>query len=121
MKKGSIMDLPYIALVIFVTAIVIVSGWLIFSKVNDNLQLKDDFSTTGKTIMQESTDRYVGLMDGVFLTLLIGVYLGSLILASQIDASPLFFIVSLVIFGVLVLLTAVFGNAFYTFADNAEI
>lgn len=120
-KKGSIMDLPYIALVIFMTAIVFVAGWMIFSKVNDSLQAKDDFSTVGKSIMQESSDRYVGLMDGVFLTLLIGFYLGSLILASQIDASPLFFIVSLVIFGVLILLTAVFGNAFYTFADNAEI
>ena len=119
-KKGSYGDLFYILMVVVVCAFFFVIGWVMFSKVNDEFQVKG-LSTEGKEIMQTSTDRYVETFDGLFLTIFVTLYIAAVILAWNIDASPVFFFLSLVVFGVLVLLAAVFGNSFYIFSINENI
>lgn len=119
-KKGSFGDLFYVLMVVVVCAFFFVIGWMMFSKVNEEFQVQG-FSTEGKEIMQESTDRYVETFDGLFLTIFVTLYIAAVILAWNIDASPVFFFLSLVVFGVLVLLAAVFGNAFYTFSQDVNI
>lgn len=120
-KKGSIGDLFFILLVITVTGIVFITGWMAMSKVNDKFQAGDQLSQSGKDIMQDSSDNYVASLDGVFLTLFIAMYLGSILLAFNIDAHPAFFFLSIIIFAVLVLITAVMANAFWEFTNNAEV
>ena len=60
-------------------------------------------------------------MDGVFLVIIVVVYLAAIILAFQIDTHPVFFILSIIVFGVLVFITAVMANVFWEFASNAAI
>jgi flagellar basal body-associated protein FliL len=120
-KKGSIVDIFYIVLVMFIISIVFVIGWVIFSRVNTEFQSHSDLSTEGKAIMQSSTDKYVRTFDNLFLTVGIALYIGAMILAWNVDISPVFFFLSIVIFAVLVILAGVYGNAFYTFSENAQI
>jgi len=120
-KKGSVGDLFYILMVAVVCAFMFVTGWMMMSKVNAEFQAQDSIATTGKTMMQDSSNRFVATFDNLFLTILIVLYLGAVILAWNIDTNPIFFFISLIVFGVLVLLAAVFGNAFYTFSQNANI
>ena len=120
-KKGSFGDIFYIAVVMFLFAIVITVGWVIHDKINDKWQTKTELGTASLEIMQQSNDDYISLFDGVFLTMFVGLYIGSLILAYNIDVSPLFFFLSLFIMGVIVVITAVLGNSYYAFSQNAGL
>ena len=120
-KKGSIGDVFFISVFIFLLAIVFVVGWVIHSKVNDEFQNNPSIVDQGKTMMQNSTDDYISLFDGIFLTIIVGLWIGTIILAFQIDIHPVFFVLTIIVFAILVILTALFGNAFYTFANNANI
>jgi hypothetical protein len=120
-KKGSFGDLFYIMVVLLVCAFVFVIGWVIHSKVNDSFQANDDIAQRGKDMMQDGKDRYVKTFDNLFLTIGIAMYLGALILAWQVDTSPVFYFLSIVVFAVLVILAAAYGNAYYTFSQNAQI
>ena len=120
-KKGSFGDMFYILMVLVVCAFVFVIGWVLHSKVNTAFQASSDIAATGKTMMQSGVDRYVKTFDNLFLTIGVAMYLGALILAWQVDTSPVFFFLSIIVFAVLVILAAVYGNAFYTFSQNANI
>jgi hypothetical protein len=120
-KKGSFADLLYLALVVLVLGIMFTVGWAIFSKVNDKFQDNSQISTLGKEMMQSSTDRYVELFDNLFLTVFISMYIASLILAWNVDISPVFFFLSIFIFVLLVIVTASFGNAFWDYSQQTTI
>lgn len=120
MKKGSIQDVFFMAVFAVLCSIVFVTGWMMMSKVNTELQASD-LSTQGKAIIQDSNDNYVNWLDNLFLVVFVMLWVVALILASQIDVHPVFFIFTIVIYAVLVLISAVLGNAFYDFANNAEI
>ena len=68
--------------------------------------------------MQNAKDRYVASYDSLFLTVLVGMYIGALLLAWNIDTNPAFFFLSLLMMAVIVIVTAVLGNAWYTYANN---
>lgn len=121
MKKGSLFDMLWIVIFMFIVAISLIVGTLFYFKVNDAMQSAPGISDSGKTIMTRTHDRFVGWFDYLFLTVFVGVYLLSLVLASQIDVHPVFFPLSLVFFIVFVVLAAVIGNAFYDVASNETI
>jgi len=120
-KKGSFVDLFYILMVLVVFAIVFNVGWLMFSKVNENFQANDNIATRGKDMMQDGSDRFVKTFDNLFLVVGISMYLGALILAWNVDTSPVFFFLSIIVFAVLVILAGAYGNAYYTFSQNNVI
>ena len=109
-KKGSYADLFYIVFIAVLFAITAVVCWVAFSKINDNLQANDNIAPTSKTILTKSVNNYVTLLDGVFLVIIVVLYLAAIILAFQIDTHPVFFILSIIVFGVLVFITAVMAN-----------
>jgi len=120
-KKGSYGDLFYIVFIATLFAITAVVCWVAFSKINDNLQANDNIAATSKAILTKSVNNYVTLLDGIFLVVIVVLYLAAIILAFQIDTHPVFFILSIVVFGVLVFITAVMANVFWEFASNAAI
>ena len=120
-KKGSIFDMFFIALFVLFMAICFVIAFMIMSKVNTQIQAGSGFSDAGKEIVSTSTTRMVSSLDWVFFTAFIGLYLTSLVLAFQIDSNPIFFPISLILFIVLVLVSAVLGNVFYDFASSSDI
>ena len=120
-KKGSFADLLYMAVFIFLCGIVFTVGFLIHDKINDEWQTKDQLGTRSKAIMQDSNDTFVASFDNVFLVIFIGLYLGALILAYNVDINPVFFFLSLFIMGVIVLITGVLGNAWYQFTQNSTL
>jgi hypothetical protein len=120
-KTGSFFDILYIGVFVFVVAIMVTVGWMIQSRINTEWQAKTELGTTSQEIMQSTTTRYVALWDGVFLTIFVGLYLGSLILAYNVDINPIFFFLSLLIMGVIVVVMAILGNSWYAFANNSEM
>jgi len=120
--KGSFFDMLYIAVFVFVCAIVFTVGWIVYSRINTQWQTKGtELGTDSLQIMQTATNRYVNLYDGLFLVIFVGLYVGSLILAYNVDINPIFFFLSLFIMGIIVVITAVLGNAWYKYANMTEL
>jgi hypothetical protein len=112
----------YIAVFVFVCAIVFTVGWIVYSRINTQWQTKGtELGTDSLQIMQTATNRYVNLYDGLFLVIFVGLYVGSLILAYNVDINPIFFFLSLFIMGIIVVITAVLGNAWYKYANMTEL
>lgn len=120
-KKGSLFDMMYIGIFVFVCAIMFTVGWMIYSKINVQWQAKAELGTASQQIMQDNADRYVKIYDGVFLVILVGMYLASLILAYNVDINPVFYFLSLFVMAVIVIVMAVLGNAWYAYANNPEL
>lgn len=120
-KKASIGDVFYIAVVLLVIAISFVLGWLVFGKINDEIQLQPDFSDRGKNIMSNSAEQFPGMFDGVFLTLLVGLWIATMILAWQIDSHPVFYVLTIIAAIMLVIITSALGNTYYNIMQDPNI
>lgn len=107
-----------IVIIMFVIGISTIVGYVMLKSVNTQISGQADFSDTGKTIINNATNKYVGLFDNTFLVIMIGLALGSILLASQIDVSPVFFPVSIVLYIVLIIFSASVGNAYYNMAST---
>jgi len=117
-KTGSFADMLYLMVFLFLCGIVLSVGWLIYSRINTEWQTHTELGTESLQIMQNTTDKYVETYDGIFLVLMIGLYLGALILAYNVDINPIYFFLSLFMVAVIGIVAAVLGNAWYMYANN---
>lgn len=117
-KKGSVEGLFTILIIIFICAI----SWGVGS------YIWDEFSTTD--LVQDNTYANASFQGGVRdsleltdnLILFLFGFLGIIVLAlaSTIRASPAFFAITFIVFGVAVLVAVIFSNAYETF-DNSTV
>jgi hypothetical protein len=120
-KKGSFFDILYLVVFTFVLGLVITIGWVVYSSINAEWQTHAELGTTSKDIMQAGNDKFISVFDGVFLVMLVGLYLGALILAYMVDINPVFFFLSLFMMAVIVIISAAMGNAWYYYANNPTL
>jgi hypothetical protein len=127
-KRASLLDVFYIAMVLFMLSIFTIIGYTIYSKANDSLQqleikkldatghLVDD--TVAKGIWSSAKSRYVPIFEGVFVMILVLMWIVTMILASQIDSSPVYFFGAIFVFVALIMVGAVLGNTYYQVATS---
>ena len=120
-KKGSFDDMFILIIFAFVLGTSILVGALLLNKVNDMYQTQDFIPTAAKESIQDSTDNYSPLFDGFFITIFFSMAIASIILASQVDVSPIFFPLSIIIYVVLIVISAIFGNLYYDLAATQGI
>jgi len=110
-KRGSLLDMFWLLVVTFAFAIIVVVGWMVMGNVNAEFQSELN-NAQAKTMMQDSSDRYVDLFDGIFLFVFFGTFLATLIGSLFLDTHPAFFIVSLLLLVILCVVAAVLANAY---------
>jgi len=113
-KKGSIIDIPLIIIVVFAFIVVSLTGMLVFTSMNDALQNSTSIANQSKIIMNDNYTRYPNIFDGIITFFFIGLSLASIIGAFLIKTHPAFAILSFIILLVFVLVAAVFSNAYET-------
>ena len=119
-KKGSIGDVFWIAIFLFITAIMFLIGWYMYASVNTQFQAMDAISTQGKTIMADTNSNLTRWGDILFVSLLVGLWLGTIILAFQIESHPIFFPITILVFAVLVIFVAILANTYNDVASTSE-
>ena len=120
-KKASLDDLPIILIIIFFLAVTTLTAKLMLSKVNEQYQESDQVGTTAKDIIGKADNDYASIFDGTFLVIFFVLALGSILMASQVDVSPIFFPASIIVYVILIIVSAVFGNAYYNIASASEM
>lgn len=112
-KKASLLDNFFLVIILLVSATTIILVFTMFSKINDKIQESPDISIQGKEIMQNGNNKFVGLFDGLFLVVFVTMAIAAIIFASQINTSPLFFPLAIIMYILLIIVSAIVGNVFY--------
>lgn len=119
-KKAGISDAIFYIIVIFMVAIVSVVSWKLMKVLDDEMQRSSQISSGGKSIMTDIRGRFISVVDGSFLIILVGVLIAVCIGAFLIPIHPAMFWISLPILTFLIFLGAIYGNVFESIRDTTD-
>jgi len=119
-KKGTILDFVFIALMLFIFGVVSVVMYPVLIEVNDGMA---EGGITGEPleIIQDVEDKYVNITDGIFLFILIGLSIATLIGALMINTHPAFYFIMVGLLVFFAILNGIFGNAFAEIANSPTV
>ena len=112
-KKGGIPDGIFYIVAIFAVALISITGYMIFTEINNHFQESDLIVDSGKTMMNDLHGKYVGIIDGAFLMIFVGVLIGIVVGVWFIKTHPALFWIMIPIFAFIIFLSAIYGNVFY--------
>lgn len=113
-KKGDWTSVIFIIVVLFALAITIPVGKLIIDEVTTgfiDLNATTPIASEATDILIENNNRYAAVWDGLFLTILILVFFGTVVSSFFIRSHPLFYIVGMIVQTIFVFLSMIFGEA----------
>ena len=121
-KKGSILDIIYIAVIIFGLAIAGVFVKLITDKMNDTIppQLNNTNEAAAGVTSQVFTG-FSGMIDWITFAIFIGMMIALVITSFMFDSHPVFFFIFLFLSIFIFLLSAIFSNVYQTMEANPEL
>jgi len=103
-KRGSLVDMVFIAVMIFAFAIVCITGYAILQKYNEQVSAEDTMSELGKNMTLDAQNNYGNIFDGIMIFVVVGLAVALIVSVMVIKTHPSFLWVSLfllIIFGVL--------------------
>ena len=119
-KKGFLLDLIFIVIVMFIIGLVIFFCGKILTDSNTSFQ-QTLFSNQSKQEMQDNTDRYNNVFDNVFLTISILLLITIIINITLLQANPALIIFLFIIFCFSLIPIAIMGNAFNDISTDTNI
>lgn len=120
-KKGSILDLIFIVIVLAVLSLVILVVFKVSNSINTRIQSGTEFTTEGKTAMAQVNGLYPTAIDGGFLFLCIGLSIIALVMASMVRVHPVFIIFFIIALAFIIFLSAIFSNLYQSIASNPDM
>jgi len=109
-KKGSLFDFIQIIPIIFVALVIIVTTIFMFQTLNSS----GAFAATpeAQQIIDNFQDDAIPTFDFITLAALVGMFLGSIILAFAQQTNPALFWINILLLGVLVIFSVALSNAY---------
>lgn len=119
-KKGSIFDLPFYTVFIFMMAIVIIIAWIVISVYNTGLQ-GSGLPGEAQSLFSGFKDRFQKSFNWFMLTLVIIMVVGMVLTAFVLRSNPAIAMVAVLIWIVVLGFTIHLTNAFDSFASDSGI
>lgn len=119
-KKGYVQDWLFYALIILVIAVVLIVVNMFLSEINTKIQASDS-GTTAKSIMSDNTSRFSIVWDNSFIFIFFIFALGIIISFYVIKTTPALFFPVVIVFAIIIFITAIIGNVYDEFNDNTDI
>jgi len=120
-KKGSLIDLIFIAIGLLLFAVVTLVAFKITSEFNDHIQTNDAIPAVAKDSTSTLVGHYSGTLDKSFLFLCIGMAMATFVLASLVRIHPIFipfFIIALLF---VIFFAGIFSNLYQEMAATPEL
>lgn len=118
-KKGNIfLEGITILVVIFILILVAIMGHEIFNDVNNIVQEDSQISDSAKDHMQTSYTNYPKVIDGIFIFLLVGLWIAAVSFAFFIETNPVFFIMSIILIIIVLIVGAIISNAYVEISQD---
>ncbi len=111
-RKGSGMDVIYILSFLFIFAIITVVAFTFYSSYTDSISGNEHFNNTVNDQVEEQALSTLHAWDYLFVFILIGLTITTLIGGFMLRTHPAFFWVSLLLLIIAIILGAILGNIF---------
>lgn len=121
-KKGNmVFEGIMIIVVLFMLGITVLVGYMALSDWNVDLQADPDIPDIAKNLTAENVEQYHSVWDGVMVFLIAMLWIVVIVSAYLIDSNPVFFVVSIVVLAVVLILAAQLSNAYAEFAEDDDL
>src|SRR3990167_5926458 len=115
-SKGSELDLLPLMITLLMFGIAILIGWVLLN--NSQLLIALSSTPDSALIMNRSVSQYP-IFDTLFFAALIGLSLTSILAATLVRQTPLFFVISLILLSIILIVGAVVSNFFHEMSSAA--
>jgi len=120
-KKGSIgLETLFLIVVVFAMALTVFMGKSLVDDLNADIQGDSDFSAEAKAVSLDVQTRYPLVMDGAVIFLYVMVWIAILISAYVIDTHPVFFIVSLIVIVITLIVALSISDGYTELMTDAD-
>lgn len=121
-RRGNVFtDTIVVIVLLTIFAIVFVSGNKILVDINTDMQLDSDLSPEAKQAMATVNDQYVILFDGTFLTLLVLLWVVTIVASFKIDTHPIFFIFVFILLAIAIYIGGEMSNAYQELMQDEDL
>jgi len=120
-KKGSLNDIPYAIYILLFVGLIFVLAIFINGQIDDAIIANDNFIPEAKNISHNFRLGYASVIDKGFLFILIGLFVGSLIGAAQIDTDKTLFVLFMILLAFHLFIAAIVTNIYYQFATTPAL
>jgi len=120
-KKGSILDIPYIVVMVLFLGIVVIIVGKLADSVSSNLNQHELLSNTSIALYTDYEKDFTTVWDAALMLIIVGLSIASIILAFQVRSHPVFFGVMIFVMAILALLGGMFSNVYDEFRDNSDL
>ncbi len=122
-RKGSALDLIFIAVTLITFAILVVIGFKVVDEINTKFQTEgviSEFDTGNHARSASATMRghFPGVIDNSFLFLTIGMGIVAFVLAAMVRIHPIFFVFYIIVLTIIIFTSAAFSNIYQEIAAN---
>lgn len=121
-KANAIIDSTYLIVVVLFLSITFLMSGVLFDKLNE--KLSPQVTGQAATILSDKHTSYFTTFDAIFITVLIGLWIGAIVSSFLIDSHPIFLIISvlglLIIFVVAMFFSNVWDEASSATSDMAS-
>lgn len=120
-KKGTLQDLMFMAVILFVFAIVTLFAFMFIDSFNSEIQTMPEIPSNAKTSTTNLVGNFSGVIDNSFLFLVIGIGVITLVFAAMVRIHPVFIALFLLFLCFTIFLSAVFSNVYEAVADHDQM
>lgn len=114
-KKGSVLDIFPIMIIIFITMLVVISSYLVWSRIDvSGIFVGDDNAISA----MNQTERAILNFDNLIVLIFVILSIVVIVTASQIQNNPAWFFISLIILVIAFIVGVSFSNVYEKFTDN---
>lgn len=108
-------------MILLFLGMVILLGFTIASKFNDEIQEHDTITQDGKDASATLTGYYPGVIDNMFLFFAVGIGIVSLIFAALVKVHPIFIPLYFIGLTITIFLSGLFSNIYQEMASNPNL
>lgn len=120
-KRGSLIDILYVVVVVFVFGIASIFGLKILVSFNDEVSTMSDIPANAINANDALEAHYGGVMDNMTMFLLIGFGISALIMASLVRIHPAFFFIYFIMLIIVIVISGVLANVYGEISEDANM
>ena len=120
-KTGSLQDIALVAVVALVFAVVLLFAFKIITEVDNKIQPMDVIPDNAKTASTTLTSYYPGVMNNMFLFLVVGLAMVAFVLASLVRVNPVFIAFYLMALIIIIVICGVLSNIYQEIAATSQL
>ena len=121
-KKGSLLDIVFIALALTFFSIVVLVGLKIATEFEDNIDANPLFAAgEARTHVESTRVKYTNTIDNTFLFLLIFMAIATIALAALVRVHPIFIPFYFIGWVIIIFLSGIFSNIYQAMAADTNL